>query len=101
MPTPVHMAHTDLVAGLTAAVVAGRAVPCLDGTDRWLSDCTAVREEAAALCAGCPVWLLCEDLAVVSDAAFGVYAGRDRTMYPDRQPRTSAARVARHIRAAA
>lgn len=54
---------------------------CLDDPDPWLEyepEQQPTREEAAALCAGCPLLALCDQYATVARPAHGVWGGRVR-----------------------
>lgn len=61
------------------AVAAAGGVPCMTGDD-WLSDIPEARAAATTRCAGCAVSCQRAQYADVSRQAFGVWAGRDRTV---------------------
>lgn len=73
--------HHELLLAVEAVLDDGLAVPCHD-RDEWLSEDAQVRAEAAGACSWCPVKSRCAALAAAAKPEFGVWAGKDRTLWP-------------------
>jgi hypothetical protein len=56
---------------------AGLKLPCTEGSDLWLSDQIADRDEAAILCKSCPIKAQCLTAALARHEDFGVWGMRD------------------------
>jgi hypothetical protein len=74
-------ASAQFVKALVDVASQGLRTHCSDSVlgDLWLSDNEPDRAEAARLCAGCPVFGPCGDVATANGEKFGVWSGRDFT----------------------
>lgn len=66
--------------------VRGQRPRCGEPPNLWLSEDRSERAQAARLCTGCPVFNECASSAGHNRPTFGVWAGRDWTDEPRRDP---------------
>lgn len=69
---------TEAVKPLVALHQAARenGTPCMKNPEAFIGDELPTDEQAAMMCARCPVFDLCEDFSVKQHPSWGVHAGR-------------------------
>lgn len=68
--------HRRLADAVAEVIESGGTVSCLRWPEAFFSDDLADRDEAAVLCAGCPVFALCDAAGQLEE--HGLWAGRNR-----------------------